>query len=153
MKVSAAREGWSSPMSSDLTIARPAPLPSPSLAEDILQAVQTIVVVANGEGQIVYAAPAVERILGYRPEEVLGDGWWTKVIRAAGTSASDRRAQAALEAKGEVSLRAEPYVSRLYNKSGEVRWIQWHDSKGPGDLLIGAGNDVTQLHLAEEEVQ
>src|SRR3954470_11992338 len=135
-ELSAAYEGWSSPMSSDRSIIRPAPLPSPSLAEDVLQAVQTLVVVANGEGQIVYAAPAVERILGYQPEEVLGDGWWTKVIRPESSSASKRRARAAREARGEVPVQNEPYVSRLYNKSGEERWVQWHDSKGPGDLLI-----------------
>lgn len=130
---------------------RPA-LPSPSLAEDVLGAVQTLVVVANGDGHIVYAAPAIERILGYKPEEVLGEGWW-KLVGRGDESGNDRRELAAREARGEIPLRAEPYVSRLYHRSGEVRWIQWHDSKGPGDLLIGAGNDVTKLHLAEQQIE
>ena len=129
-----------------------APLPSPSLAEDILDAVQTLVVVANGNGDIVYAAPAITRILGFTPAEVLGEGWWKVVARADGDP-NDRRLRAAREARGEVPVQTEPYVSRLVDRAGTVHHIQWHDSKGPGDLLIGAGNDVTDLHRAEVEIE
>ena len=72
---------------------RSATLPSPSLAEDILGAVQTLLIVANGEGDIVYAAPAINRILGFKPEEVLGNGWWELVGRVEGNP-EDRRRQA-----------------------------------------------------------
>ena len=131
---------------------RSATLPSPSLAEDILGAVQTLLIVSNGEGDIVYAAPAINRILGFKPEEVLGNGWWELVGRVEGNP-EDRRRQAALEAQGQVPVRTEPYVSKLRDRAGVVHYIQWHDSKGPGDLLIGAGNDVTALHRAEQEIE
>jgi two-component system, cell cycle sensor histidine kinase and response regulator CckA len=127
-------------------------LPSPSLAEDILNAVQTLVVVANGDGDIVYAAPAIARILGFTPEEVLGSGWWALVGRADGKP-ENRRRRAALEARGELPVQSEPYVSKLLDRAGLVHHIQWHDSKGPGDLLIGVGNDVSALHRAEQEIE
>jgi PAS domain S-box-containing protein len=129
-----------------------APLPSPSLAEDILNAVYTLVIVSNGEGNVVYAAPAINRILGFTPAEVLGQGWW-ELVRIVDDNPSDRRIQAAMAARGEVPVTAKPYVSKLLDRAGNVHYIQWQDSKGPGDLLIGAGNDVTALRRAEEEIE
>ena len=38
--------------------------------------INAIILVANKEGMIVFANKAVKTILGYEPEEVLGDGWW-----------------------------------------------------------------------------
>jgi two-component system cell cycle sensor histidine kinase/response regulator CckA len=139
-------------MGNDPTISRPVPLPSPSLAEEILQAVQTIVVVGDGEGQIVYASPAIERVLGYGLDEVLGDGWWRVIRRRFGT-ADEARDRVARGARGEIPVGMEPYTSTLYTKSGEERWILWHDATGPGGLVIGVGNDVTRLHRAEEEIE
>ncbi len=137
---------------SDFSRTRSATLPSPSLAEDILNAVQTLVVVANGDGDIVYAAPAITRILGFRPEEVLGSGWWELIERKDGNPA-ERRRRAAMEARGELPPKSAPYISKLYDRGGKLHYIQWHDAKGPGDLLIGAGNDVTALHRAEQEIE
>jgi PAS domain S-box-containing protein len=46
----------------------------------------------------------------------------------------------------------KPHTAALLTKSGELRWIRWHDAKGPGDLLIGAGQDIADLRRAEEEL-
>lgn len=139
-------------MCDELTIASPIALPFSNLAEEILRVVETIVVVADTEGRIVYASPAVERQLGYRPEEVLGDGWWTVIQRPSGTATASRE-RVARGARGEIPVGQEPYTSTLYTKSGEARWFLWHDATGPGNLIIGAGKDVTKLHEAEKEIE
>jgi two-component system, cell cycle sensor histidine kinase and response regulator CckA len=140
-------------MAKDRRPSRKSPLRPPSIAEDILHAVQTIVVVANRTGQIVYASEGIATVLGYAPEEMLGEGWWTKVHRPDRMSSALRREQAMQEARGDIPVRLEPYTSKLYTSSGEERWILWQDAKGPGDLVIGTGNDITKLHRAEEEIE
>ena len=46
------------------------------LSDQILRRVKSLVLVMDKEGKIIFASPASEEIIGYRPEELLGDGWW-----------------------------------------------------------------------------
>jgi len=128
------------------------PFPSPNLAEDILETIQTIILVGNGEGQIVYASPSIERILGYSPAELLGDGFWELPFTANPKARHLHREEIARAARGEVPPISHPYSTKLLTKAGEERWILWHDAKGPGDLIIGAGQDITEQRRAEEEI-
>ncbi|HWR16306.1 MAG TPA: PAS domain S-box protein [Terriglobales bacterium] len=129
------------------------PPPSPNLSEDILNVIQAMVLVANGDGQIVYASPSVERILGYTPAEVLGDSYWELPL----TNDAEARARHHVEimriARGELPPQSVPYPTPLISKSGEERWILWHDAKGPGDLIIGAGQDITELRRTEQALE
>ena len=126
--------------------------PTPSLADDILQAIQTLVIVINGEGEAVYISPSVQKILGYRVEEVLGN-FWSKAIQLSGTDdLADLKGQLAKAARGDIPVPTSQ-VRTLLTKTGEERWIHWTGSKGPGDLLIASGQDITDLHHAEEEIE
>jgi hypothetical protein len=84
---------------------------------------------------------------------VLGDGWWTTVLRSDVHNAEQHRQELARIARGESLVAKEPYRKRMYTKTEEERWILWHDVKGPGDLLISAGQDVTRLKRAEGEIE
>ena len=42
----------------------------------ILDNIEAILLVADSNGNIVFANKAINRILGYSPNELLGDGWW-----------------------------------------------------------------------------
>lgn len=126
------------------------PAPSPTLAEDILNAIETLVTVVDGEGRIAYVNPAVTRILGYLPEELLGDQWWEKVHFLDPQTGSVTRERLARAARGDPSALQGPHRVGVRAASGEVRWMLWADAKGPGDLMIGVGQDVTRLREAEE---
>ena len=128
------------------------PLPSPSLAEDILHVIQTIVFVVDGNGQIVFVSASSERVFGFKSEQLLGNGFFELVQSCDGQDRKQRQADLAQIALGKVPPPPRPYASCLLAKSGEPRWILWHDSKGPGDLLIGAGQDITDLRRAEDEL-
>src|SRR4051794_38774801 len=129
-----------------------APFPSPTLAEDILQAIQTLVVVLNSQGHAVYVSPSIERILGFTAEEVLGENYFEKIKSPDEQGRRDLREMLSKAAKGEIPI-FKAYATELLTKSGESRWILWHDAKGPGDLLIGAGQDITELRNAEHEIE
>lgn len=125
------------------------PLPTPTLAEEILNAIETIVTVVNGEGHIVYVTPAVKRILGFEVEEVLGDGWWTRVYSGDLAFGRQVRERVSKTARGETPVSPESHKAGAYTASGERRWFVWRDAKGPGDLMIGVGQDITELENAE----
>jgi len=130
--------------------AQKAPFPTPTLAEDILNAVDTIVAVANGEGDIVYLSPAIQRLLGYDPTELLGHRYWEVLFRLAPSDAESLLTYIRAAARGEIEARKLPFLTQMFTAGGEKRSFLWHDSKGPGDLLIGVAHDITDLRKVEE---
>ena len=134
--------------SSSKTLAHP--FASPTLAEDILNTVNSIVTVVNGEGEMVYVSPAVQRLLGYEVAEVLGQDWWSKVHSGDLEAGQEIRSRLMLAARGEIPVPHGTHSAQMFSAAGDERWYSWHDSKGPGDLLIGVGHDVTELRKAEE---
>ncbi|HMA33249.1 MAG TPA: PAS domain S-box protein [Chloroflexia bacterium] len=118
------------------------------LSEQVLQYVGTLVLIANGQGQIVYATPSVQTVLGYAPAELLGDGWWA-LSRADPADREQEKAYVAQCARGERPVSPAPYERLVQSRTGAPRWILWQDAKGPGDLMIGAGHDITARKQAE----
>lgn len=128
-------------------------LPSPSLAEDILHTLPSIVLVANGEGDIIYVSPSVERTLGYQAEDVLGDGWWQITAHSSPEKAHQLREMITRLARGQETPTSKPYKWHIRSRSGEVRCFLWHLGKGPGDLVIGTAQDITDLVHAEQQIE
>jgi PAS domain S-box-containing protein len=80
------------------------PFPSPTLAEDILQAIQTLVVVVNGDGHAVYVSPSIERILGFSVSDVIGEKYFD-VVRSSDTASRLRlREELSRAARGEIPV-------------------------------------------------
>ncbi len=127
------------------------PFPSPTLAEEILQLMPALVVALNGDGNAVYVTPSIKELLGFEQEEVLGPGYFELI---QGPDKEERNKYCAMLLQAAKGLIAPPQAHRncLLTKSGDPRWILWHAAKGPGDVLIGVGQDVTPLYLAEQEV-
>lgn len=74
------------------------------------------VVLLQVEGRVVFASPAVERILGWTPDELIG---------REVTSLWHRNDQDAAEALHTLSLRADSSnVMRMQHRDGSVRWIE-----------------------------
>ena len=69
------------------------------LAADILNSIVNLVVVGDARGQITYVSPSAERILGYTPAELLGDGWW-QLERGPESNISQERAYVMRAAAG-----------------------------------------------------
>ena len=123
-----------------------------TLAEIVLQTINSIVLVANDKGEILYASPSIRQILGYEPSDMLGMKYWD-------TPCPDPEARQKhfekirLGAKGEQPVSDEPYAVKMLTASGEERWILWRDARASGDLIVGAGQDITELRRTQEELR
>ncbi len=112
------------------------------LSDEILGRVGNLVLVADQTGNITYVSPSITPILGYSPDEVLGQGW-LELTREDAEIRDQERGYLAEAAADVDSARSEPYERRVLTKDGGERWILWRDTPGPAGTLIGIGTDVT----------
>ncbi|MBI3795684.1 MAG: PAS domain S-box protein, partial [Deltaproteobacteria bacterium] len=122
------------------------------LADHIVSAVQNLVFVANEQGEITFASPSVYRLLGYSPDEVLGDGW-LNLTRTDNEERQRIKHYLSAAAKGEQAVNPTSYEGEVQDKQGNRRWLLWQDAKGPGNSLIGIGSDITERKRAQEALQ
>ena len=122
------------------------------LSDEILQRVGSLVLVSDSNGEIIYASPSVKTVLGYEPEELLGDKWW-QISRENEKRAAQERERVARSARGELPISDLPYETFVQHRDGGMRCILWNDSAGPEGMLIGVGQDITDLKHAEEAVE
>jgi PAS domain S-box-containing protein len=119
------------------------------LTDTILQSVGSLVLVADSKGEIVYVSPSVSKIIGYSSHELLGNGWWELSRKTEWDSEKEKQfvAQCAV---GLLPMNPDPYEKKLISKDGTSKWILWKDTKGPGELLIGVGHEITERKKNEE---
>ena len=120
-----------------------------ALSDNILNSVGNLVLVANKDAEIIYISPSSKDILGYASQELLHSGWW-EVERVSGGNVAEEMAYIRKAASGEIKVDGKPYKHRIRHKDGSWRWLMLADTKGPGDLLIGIGTDITSIKRVED---
>ena len=126
-------------------------LPTSSVATAVLEALDNIVIVADNDGHVVYVSPAVEDILGFPPDRLLGDGWWD-LTHDSLRERTQMQAYAQALAQGALPPREIPYERAIRTADGDTRWILWSHSRGPGNQVIGLGYDITRRKEVEDEL-
>ncbi len=120
------------------------------LSAEILNGVDTVIVVCDGQGRITYANPATCRILHRSSGELVGK----RVCDAFGiTDAGTLQSRVERFARGEESVPADPEIHQAISAKGEARWLLWRGTKGPGNLVIGCAHDITAVVAAEEALR
>jgi len=117
------------------------------LMREILHAIDSLVLVADESGSVIYASPAVAQIVKCRLRHILGVGWW-RMSQADEVSAAAAQEQAASLARGDTQARAKFWEQELHDREGARHWIQWRERSG-GGLAIFSGTDVTTCKWAE----
>lgn len=116
----------------------------------IIESLSEIVLQINESGDVVFANNAVQSVLGYAPEEILGQNWWERVF-----TDSDQRAAAREEiiarARGERPL--TPFDIALHHKNGREVSIEWSETRAPGGGIICVGHDVTEQRAARHKLE
>ncbi len=133
-------------------MSHPASIKYTSLTESILENVASLVIVCDHTGSIVYCSQSILNLLQVELSEVLGMGWW-KLTR---TDAAARNKEINYLKKiisGENPLDKKPYTNTIQDKEGNTYWIQWQDSFGPDNTIIGVGQNITEHHHAQKIIQ
>ncbi len=121
------------------------------LQEQILDKLNTLIVVLNTDGSAEYISSSVDRLLGYTPEQLMGDNWWTKT-RPSHSEALEIK-QTILESLNRRRQAAHHFEHELRTAQGGRKWIRWSVSYLDGEQIVGIGHDITDKKLAEQKLQ
>jgi PAS domain S-box-containing protein len=105
----------------------------------------SLVIASQLDGKVTYISENVISILGYTPNELLGNGWWEYTIDATTEKENEKEKIINKLDKEEINTRL------IKTKNGEYKWIQWHDKKFGNNLVVGIGQDITELKKLENE--
>ncbi|MEW6638446.1 MAG: PAS domain S-box protein, partial [Actinomycetota bacterium] len=111
-----------------------------------------ILTIIERDGTVLYESPAIERVLGYRPEEMIA----TNVLSYIHAEDIERVSAALSGVVDEPGIvrRAE---FRFRHRDGTWRWLEAVGSDLSGDPAVGGivvnSRDVTERKRAEEEVR
>ena len=122
------------------------------LSNEIITKASALILVTNSTGGIDYASPSFHHVLGYKPEDLLQDGWW-KIIKSDVVERLKERNLTAKCACGEHPIHQFPYERQICDARGNLRWILWQDTVGLNKTLIRVGQDITERKLAEEQIR
>ena len=117
----------------------------------ILAKLNSLIVVVNQQGKVEYVSPSTKRMLGFEPEQLLGEGWWdlTRIDILEREAVKELTMQQLQQNSMVESL---PYERLLKTATGGDKWILWNTSKGPSNTLIGIGHDITDRKKAEQKL-
>ena len=111
-----------------------------------------LTVVQKADGTITYVSPSVERVLGYRPEELLGERA-RDYMHPEDREGAARVFSEALEGAGTLPSR----VMRYRHKDGSWRYIELVGNNRLGDPnirgIVSNGRDITDRKETELELQ
>ncbi len=120
----------------------------------IIERLNNLIVVSNPQGSVEYVSPSAKQMLGYEPEELLGDGWWNNT-----RSGDDEHTkfidyiQTQFQTANGFGLKEVSYERQLKTADGIEKWILWSMSIGPDDSVISIGADITKRKYAEKQLE
>ncbi|MGD9722940.1 MAG: ATP-binding protein [Pirellulales bacterium] len=119
-------------------------------AEQLIETVQTMVLLLDTAGKILSFNPYLTEVTGYQLNDVRGMDWVDLAVPPR-YRAEVRQVLAELLARGQLS----GYLSAVLTRSGNERFIQWSAktlSDGQGNTIgvLASGQDFTNLKQAQE---
>jgi PAS domain S-box-containing protein len=118
----------------------------------ILNSITSMVFVSEKKGNIIYANPTVEEILGYPVEEILGNKWWELTYENQDEALKVKDAIYNFVYNFEIGF-LDIFKRKIKTKSGDYKWIEWQISKGNNDTYISIGTDITRRISSEIELK
>ncbi|HSQ46922.1 MAG TPA: PAS domain S-box protein [Lutibacter sp.] len=121
-------------------------------SDTILNKIDNMLMVSDKEGDIIYSSPAVEKMLGYKVDDILGDKWWKL------TYENQQEAQQVKNAIfNYVFLNKKSFVDiskrKIKTATGDYKWIEWQLSKGTNGTYISIGTDITHRISTDLELK
>jgi diguanylate cyclase (GGDEF)-like protein/PAS domain S-box-containing protein len=122
-------------------------------AERYLDVAGTLIVVLNADGTIDTVNRKTCEVLGYGEHELLGRDWFELVVPE---EIRPRAWDVFRHTLSRTPVENPERVTPLHTRDGELRWMAWTGrviQTHRGDVLLTAGEDVTEQRAAQERVQ
>jgi len=111
------------------------------IQDQILDKLNTLIVVLNKSGSIKYVSKSAQQLLGFNPQDLLGNAWW-EIIRFSKPEGEEVKYKI-LKTFDHQSITAQTFEHKLRTSVGGTKWVRWNVSYLNEDQLIGIGYDIT----------
>lgn len=120
------------------------------IQEQILDKLNTLIVVLNNDGSVDYVSKSARQLLGYEPNELLGNNWWeaTRFSKPEGVEVK-RKLQSIFKNR---NTGVQNFEHLLRTAQGGKKWIYWNVSSLNEEQLIGVGYDITEKKINEKKL-
>jgi PAS domain S-box-containing protein len=119
-----------------------------AIGDAILQNLNTLIVVINPKGEVSYTSPSVQRLLGFKTSELLGNGWWD-LPRASAEEGLLVKNQILSVIKKSDKIKIPVFEREVFTAKGEKKTIVWNSNMAEDGSLVGIGYDITERKRAE----
>ena len=117
----------------------------------ILDKLNTLIVVLNNNGDIEFVSRSAQSILGYNPNDLLGNNWW-EATRFSKPEGEEVKAKL-MKLFNNKSNSVQHFEHLLKTSFGNQKWFSWNVSYLSEDKLVGIGMDITDKKQKEKELQ
>lgn len=111
------------------------------IQDQILNKLNTLIVVLNKSGSIEYVSKSAQQLLGYNPQDLLGNAWW-EIIRFSKPEGEEVKHKI-LKTFDHQFITAQTFEHKLRTSVGGTKWVRWNVSYLNEEQLIGIGYDIT----------
>lgn len=120
------------------------------IQDQILDKLNTLIVVLDKNGSIEYVSKSAQQLLGYSSNDLLGNAWWEK------TRFSKREGEEVkyniLNTLSKNQFSTQTFENELRTQMGGKKWVKWNVSALNEGQLIGIGYDITENKLTEKRL-
>lgn len=120
-------------------------------SDAIVNSVNAMIFVSDADGNIIYSSPSVEKMLGYTPNEILGNKWWEITYENEYEAENVKKAIHNF-VYNNIKEFTDITKRKIKTKDGNFKWIEWQISKGINNTYISVGSDITSKVLTDEEL-
>lgn len=120
------------------------------IQDQILDKLNTLIVVLDKNGNIEYVSKSAQQLLGYSSQDLLGNAWWerTRFSKKEGEEVK----QKILASLSKHINNTQTFENELRTQMGGRKWIKWSVSSLNEEQLIGIGYDITENKLSEKRL-
>lgn len=120
------------------------------IQDQILDKLNTLIVVLNKSGSIEYVSKSAQQLLGYNSQDLLGNAWW-EVTRFSKPEGEEVKTKL-LNSFNNKNIDAQTFEHELKTSIGGRKWVKWNVSYLNDEQLIGVGYDITDNKLNEKRL-
>ncbi|MCB9188716.1 MAG: SpoIIE family protein phosphatase [Flavobacteriales bacterium] len=116
----------------------------------ILNQINNIILLLDTTGKVQYVSPSVKNILGYSPDELLGDQWWYKTN--SGADIKELKDLVLDQLERSVRLGGVQSERPVETSFGSSKWFLWNTSITNDGMIVSIGTDITEKKKKEVEL-
>jgi len=120
------------------------------IQDQILDKLNTLIVVLNNDGSIDYVSKSAQQLLGYNSRDLIGNNWWemTRFSKPEGELVKHK----ILQAFKNNQHSTQTFEHELRTSAGGRKWVNWNVSYLNDEQLIGVGYDITDKKSNEKKL-